>query len=256
MVTLINYANENFYKSQKRNTKTGIEIGGFDKVFSYSPSDIDSDFYKKNEAILSQKRGNGYWLWKPYIIKKTSEKLDWGDFAFYCDSGAYFVKPITPLIEHCNAINQDIIVFELFFKERQWTKRDAFILMDCDTPKYTDSKQRLSGYSLWKKTQFSMDFLEEQLRYSQDIRIVSDMENTCGKPNYPEFKENRHDQSVLSLLSKKHNLAAFRTPSQRDNAGLGRYAYSPYPQIVQNLRKRNGVSYRYRIKEIFKTWRK
>src|SRR6266568_1851483 len=99
MKLLINYANNIFQESQKLNTKTGKEIGLFDEVISYSPLDIDKNFLDKNKNVLKQKRGNGYWLWKPYFIKRGLETLKDGDFLFYCDSGSFFIKPITPLID-------------------------------------------------------------------------------------------------------------------------------------------------------------
>jgi len=116
MKLLINYANNVFRTSQRLNSKTGKEIGLFDEVISYSPKDIGRSFYKRNEKILSQKRGNGYWLWKPYFIKKTLEMLNWGDYLFYCDSGSYFIKPITPLIDISLVTGQEIIPFEIDFK--------------------------------------------------------------------------------------------------------------------------------------------
>src|SRR6266498_5640911 len=99
MKLLINYANDVFRESQKINSITGKEIGLFDQVISYSPKDIELDFFRKNRKILIQKKGNGYWLWKPYFIKKTLETLDYGDYLFYSDSGSYFINPITPLID-------------------------------------------------------------------------------------------------------------------------------------------------------------
>jgi hypothetical protein len=239
MKLLINYANDVFRKSQRLNSKTGKEVGFFDEVISYSPGDIEPDFYEKNKRILSQKKGNGYWLWKPYFIKKTLEMLNWNDFLFYCDSGSYFIKPITPLIEISSLNSQDIIVFELSFTERIWTKRDAFILMNCDSPKYSESNQRLASFSLWKKSNFTIDFINEFLHYAQDERLITDLENQCGYPNYPDFREHRHDQSIFSLLSKKYDLNAYRDPSQWGNSLKKFYINSKYEQLIQHTRKRN-----------------
>ena len=240
MIVLINYSNDLYKKSQKLNSTTGKKVGLFDEVISYSPKDIDKDFYEKNKKILNQKRGNGYWLWKPYFIKKSLETLNTGDFLFYCDAGAYFINPITPFIEASLTTGQDIICFSLFeHLERIWTKRDAFILMNCDSPKYTDSKQILASYSLWKKTSITMDFIDELLDYSQDERLITDLENQCGYDNYPEFIEHRHDQSIFSLLAKKHNLTAFRDPSQFGNNYKQFYPNSNYDQIIEHTRKKN-----------------
>ena len=117
MKLLINYANYLFRESQRLNTTSGKEIGLFDEVISYSPSDIDPNFFKKNRKILVQKKGNGYWLWKPYLIKKTLESMKYGDFLFYCDSGAYFINSVDPLIDISQETGQEIIVFDLPYKE-------------------------------------------------------------------------------------------------------------------------------------------
>ncbi len=239
MKVLINYANHRFKCSQKLNTKTGLKYGGFDKVITYSHEDIEKDFYEQNKKILGQRRGNGYWLWKPYFIKKTLEQLNPGDFLFYCDAGAYFINPIDPLIEISLEHNLDILSFEHFERfEYEWTKRDAFILMDCDTPDYTESRQRLSSFSLWRKSVFTMDFLNEFLKFAKDERILTDIDNKCGYPNYKNFKENRHDQSIFSLLTKKYNLQSFRDPSQMGNKYKKNYPISKYGQLIVSTRRR------------------
>ena len=239
MKILINYANHVFRESQKLNSLTGKEVGLFDKVISYSPKDIQPDFFERNKKILSQKKGNGYWLWKPYFIKKTLETLNFGDFLFYCDSGSYFIKPITPLIELSLDTGHDIISFELPHLERVWTKRDAFILMDCDSRKYSESKQRLASFSLWKKSGFTMDFINENLNYAQDERVITNLKNQCGYRNYPGFREHRHDQSIFSLLLKKHDLPVYRDPSQLGNDVKQFYPNSNYEQLISHTRKRS-----------------
>lgn len=71
--TYINY-DENF-KKQRENAIRLEKNGNFDKIILYLPTDIDKKFYEKNKNILSQKRSGGYWLWKPYFIVKTLEKM-------------------------------------------------------------------------------------------------------------------------------------------------------------------------------------
>lgn len=235
--TLINYANDTFKKLQKKNSRTGLKIGGFERVVSYSPSDLDSEFYFKNRDILDEERGNGYWLWKPYIIKKELININKGDYLFYCDSGSYFINSVQDLILTLNSVNQDIMPFELGFKESMWTKRDAFVLMGCDSSKFVNSNHRLATFILFKKSHTSLKFVDEWLLLSQDERIITDEENKCGLPNYEGFTENRHDQSIFSLLSKKYNLKAFRDPSQFGNYAINQYPNSKYySQIIELTR--------------------
>ena len=88
--------------------------------------------------------------------------------------------------------------------ERQYTKRDAFILLGVDSPFYSETGQFNAAFQIYKKTRFTEAFLEEYLYYSQDRRIITDDPNKLGKENYNEFKDHRHDQSILSLLTKKY----------------------------------------------------
>ncbi len=235
---LMNYADENFSKAQFKNSRSALKNGGFCKVFSYSPADIDRDFINRNDQILSQKTGNGYWLWKPYLIKKTLEQIDFGTYLFYCDSGSYFKNSIVKIISAIDQ-NQCIIPFETKNKEYFWTKRDAFVLMNCDFKEYSDTRQRLAGFILMKKTLFTMKFIDEWLKYSQDIRLISNANNTEGLSNYEGFIEHRHDQSIFSLLSKKYKLDAYRDPSQYGNYRISQYSNSNYNQIIELTRKRN-----------------
>ncbi len=243
MKLLINYANHIFRRSQIRNSETGLSVGGFDEVISYSPEDISRDFYKKNRHILRKERGNGFWLWKFYFIKKSLEQLDDGDFLFYCDAGAHFIASIDPIIELCVSHQQEIIPFEFEYIEKEWTKRDAFKLLDSDTPEYYDTPQRIGGFMLFRKSKYSIDFMSEILELAQDERLITDLKNQLGFPNYPGFIEHRHDQSLWSLLTKKHGLKAFRDPSQYGNHLISIRDDSPYEQLFELTREKQHTKY-------------
>ena len=58
MKILINYADKQYEPARKWNTLTGRYIARFDKVYEYTPNDIDQSFAKLHHDILSQKRGN------------------------------------------------------------------------------------------------------------------------------------------------------------------------------------------------------
>ena len=63
-----------------------VTITYSNKHYSYGPNDLDKVFREKNKDILSRERGNGYWLWKSYIINKTIiEKLNERDYLIYTD---------------------------------------------------------------------------------------------------------------------------------------------------------------------------
>lgn len=109
--------------------------------------------------------------------------------------------------------------------------------MNCDTPEYTETKQRLASFVLLKKTERAQRFVREWMTYCQDERILTDNPNVMGKEDYEGFRGNRHDQTVFSLLSKKWGIAAFRDPSElgidkREEFDQDVLDRSPYPQVI------------------------
>lgn len=244
MIIAINYADKGFAKAQQLNLKTAKQYGA-DRLIAYTPDDIDRGFYEKNKDILSIKKGNGLYLWKPYFLNKAYKLLRDGDYLIYTDAGSVYVDKIQYLIECMDKENTDIMVFSLQNEmlERKYTKRDTFILMDCDAPKFTDTPQSIGGYVMIRKSDFAEGFIAEDLEYTQDKRIITEQDNTQGLPNYPDFIAHRHDQSVWSLMTKKYGLKRFRDPSQFGM--INRYEAeveqrSAFPQIIDSHRMNVG----------------
>jgi hypothetical protein len=204
---LVNYSHNSHYYSQINNSKSGKEIGGFDEIMSYKFEDLDVDFTNKNKHILSQSRGAGYWIWKPHIILKTLSMVDDGDIVFYCDSGITFIRPIDELINILDETEEKLLLFDLVSHlNKQWTKRDCFHYIGLDFEPYLSQSQLLASYIIMRKNKFVVDFMNEWLKFSEDYRIITDSMNECGLPNYEEFVDHRHDQSILSLLGRKYNI--------------------------------------------------
>lgn len=206
MITVVNFADKNFKNKQKWNSFTAKVFGRVDKVLEYGLDDIDADFLESNKELLKYSKGFGNYFWKPYIINKALCVINEGEYLMYADSGSIFLKSIKPLVNHMEIKNKNILCFKLPLIEKQWTKKDAFILMDCDSELYADSPQSMGGFILIKKCKESIDFLYEFQKYCLDERIISDAPNALGFDNAPEFITHRHDQSVLSLLCKKYNV--------------------------------------------------
>lgn len=229
---LLNYADRRFLQSQKLNAQTGLGIGGFDTAITLGRNNLDAEFCDRNQFLLSQPRGAGYWVWKPYIILQTlRHAMQEDDVLFYSDSGAHFLQNAAPYIDICRSHSEKpVLLFSLAANmiNRNWTKRDCFHYMDADRPPYLDQPQILSSYIVCEKNAYTMDFFAAWLRYTEDERLVTDMRNQCGLPNYPGFVEHRHDQSILSLLGRKEEIALAGDPSQWGND----YRAPALPQII------------------------
>ena len=90
--------------------------------------------------------------------------------------------------------------------------------------------------SLWTKNTNNINLLNEWLRYCRDPRIITDDPNMCGRPNFIEFKDHRHDQSILTILSIKYNFTLFRDPTQWGNEERNSFTNSSYPQLFHHHR--------------------
>lgn len=207
----INYAHNRYLESQNKCSKSATPY--FDEVHSFRYDDIDDNFKECYRNILEGDRGAGYWLWKPYFLKKMIRELDPGDILFYADSGSNFRNDPQPLFNTLE--QQNILLFIMdHFQNKMWTKRDCFHLMGCDNDKYVNGPHWNAAFLGFKVSDEAISFIDEYLYHCCDANILTDKENICGKPNYPEFKDHRHDQSVLSLMALKHNIEPNIDPSQ------------------------------------------
>jgi hypothetical protein len=204
----INYAAGCYLVSQRTCGASALQ-NGFDKTMAYGLPDIEAAFLDVNRFTFSQPRGAGYWLWKPYVILKTLVTLDPGDWLMYTDSGMYFVRDPWPFIlpHEARIGERGILAMGRTGLNSQYTKRDTFLLMGLDEPHYRDAPQITASMMVCRNTPLARNFIEEWLAYARDPRILTDLPNTQGLPNYPDFRDHRHDQSILSLLAMKHDIA-------------------------------------------------
>ena len=225
-------------KSKVKATKSARDPGGFEFATVHDMDSLSKKFRYTHSAILRQERGCGFWLWKPYIILKTLiESMSDNDLLMYQDAGAHIIRDAGPLLKLSQDLEPGIIVFHTRFLEKIFAKRDSFILMGMDDLRVYESYQRLASFVMLRKNCQSLQFVMEWLAYAMDPRILTDIDNEMGKPNLPAFRENRHDQTVLSLLSKKWQLDEFRDPSQYGNIDQNlMYSLGPYEQLIFHSR--------------------
>ena len=214
---------------------------GIRNISSYSDLDFSTtSFYKEHEAIASQPRGAGYWIWKPYYILQHLKKLEEGEVLVYCDAGVRITEPLDKLVDVFKEklTKTGVMLFHNYQgvtympesmektdfnkttecrKNKYWAKRDVFILMGLNEERYWNSMQVEGCFAVFSKTDFSLKFVEEWLHWSCNEQVLTDLPNNCGKPNFPNFIMHIHDQAILALLAEKHNLELFRCASQFGN---------------------------------------
>lgn len=230
---LVSFASRNdpddrFWARRQRRLARSAYRNGFDRVDSWTHEKLrKTDFYARHRAILDCPRGAGYWAWKPYLIFRTLSEAPADSVVVYWDVGRShrgdarrgngFRGPIDPLLRWCDEQNEGMlpgIYIPQHGPNRRWTKRDCFVLMDCDTPEYWEHPQIQATFSVWRKSEEALEFVREWMFYCTDRRIITDDPNSCGLPNHHGFKDHRHDQSVLTNLVLKRGLHCYGSPDQ------------------------------------------
>lgn len=158
----------------------------------------DTDFYDRNKRLLNVGKGNGYWIWKPYIIGHALEKAE---EVLYLDSSV--VPDSREAILDFIGRSTDLSALGTHYLQRVWTKRACFKNMGCDDPKYWNSIQAWAGVVLARRSGKSI--VDEWLMHCTVEETVSD--SVCYN-NFPDFMDHRHDQSILTnlLIKYKQNI--------------------------------------------------
>ncbi len=188
---------------------------GCDHVVMRSRKDlIKTQFYVKNRNILDVKRGGGLWLWKYYFVSELMNEVKEGDVVVYCDSAIIFRRSIKPLINILLNSTNGVLLFYNDHKNKNWTKMDCFVRLGITNEMYYESPQIGAQFQVFRKCNYAMEFINEVLKYSCEENLINDEPNILGKENLADFIENRHDQSITSLIAHKHGITLFPDPSQ------------------------------------------
>ncbi len=226
MDILINYADAKYERSRWWNSFTGKHIAKFDKIYEFHPDDIDTEFSQQHQDILSYKRGNGLWLWKPYFIYRVMKEWADDDIIFYCDAGAIFKRGIQPIKDILTQKNT-FFVCDIPLIEENFTKPICFKKLNCDNDAIKKSNQIIATFFAFKVCNESRSFIKEWLTHCSDLELISpagnlDVQSFMGN----NFVVHREDQSLFSLLCKKHGYTPHRDISQRGKNP--RSYYNPY----------------------------
>lgn len=212
-INFVTFSDKKFKDRQKNLTKQAE--GVFDVVHEYGREWLtETEFYRENRNILDQNRGAGFCLWKPFIVLETLKTMKNGDVLFYLDSADTFRDEVINYLKiYFSNENNEIILTDGAYINMDWTKRDCFILMECDESKFHNTIQLEAGMLAIKKTDKMVDFVEEWLGYCKNPNIITDIKNIHGE-NFSSFKDHRHDQSVLTNLAIRHGISGTKALRQ------------------------------------------
>ena len=220
----------NYLSSLNRIRLMAERSGFFDKIIVYTEKDFDNDFLEKYENFMMNNTGYGFWIWKSYFIRKTFEIMDDGDILVYADAGCSIIKNIESykkfkiLINLVNSHHSGSLGFQMDIPEELYTKSAIFKELNADSKEYQKSGQVMATIFFLRKCVKSIELCNDFYKYSQKIELINndyDVNNEIAT-----FKAPRNDQSIFSILRKKHDsllvpdstwFADFNTPKAMSN---------------------------------------
>ena len=224
----MNYKKQHFisYGDDRPNAVSRIKkqaesFNTFSTIDVYSNNNIyDDEFKKKYSYVLNQKRGGGYWLWKYYLINKKIKEIDDGEYIIYCDAGCELnnkgIKRYYEYLDMLKESNYGFISFPLIWNKKKepppnqgctdkvWSIRQLFDFLKIDiNSEIAGTPQYPATILILKKCTHSLKILDEYRKVLEyDQKLITDFYNNKGQDIF--FRENRHDQSIWSLLRKKY----------------------------------------------------
>lgn len=218
-IALCTFSDGKIYK-HNRIVKEAIDSLYFDNIFAYTLDELDDTFLKNHyKFISSNKRGYGYWIWKPEVILTSLNKLNNGDLLIWADSGntirSGFSYKIKQYAEEVDKSNHGILSFSIKHISIKWTKMDTIEhIIDSEIEnekdkndvksKIINNEQVTASLLVIRKSESSIKLIEKWKKYMNNYHLIDD--SPSKKPNHHTFIENRHDQSVLDIICKIYNV--------------------------------------------------
>jgi hypothetical protein len=208
MIYFFSYGDDNYKQSKNRIYQEALRMG-FDDIKVYGPENLPRDFVEKTTPHILQPRGAGYWIWKSYFLKQTFDKMQIGDICIYADAGCH-LNPFGKerLSEYFEMINKDesgVLSLELVgFLEKMYTNEMVFEYFGIsEDDEFRNTSQLVGGILFFRKCENSIKIIDEYHKIAcERPDLFSDVYNNYKRKS--EFRDHRHDQSILGIIRKKN----------------------------------------------------
>ena len=221
-IILLSFATLDLNRSIERFKKQAILSNYYDQINVITPPTLSDENKKKNNYYLKlgKKRGYAYWYWKPLILLDMLNKVNNGDIVHYLDIGFHINKTLSNKFNHYLEIldkdNRSLLPFQYFPPKNinssgvDFPERDEFKYTKSDLLDYfgkisdksiTHTAQFSAGNIFFKKSEETIKFLNNWIDvFEKRFDLIDDTPSKIE--NFNMFVENRHDQSVFSILCK------------------------------------------------------
>jgi hypothetical protein len=206
-IRVVSFIDSRFPRVARRLKRQAKKFEIIDDCVVLSEGDLDSEFVGHfGEYLSGDRRGFGYYCWKPQVILQALREMSDGDTLIYLDAGSHLNSQgkyrLDEYIRVCRKSSLGILAFQTNWIEREWTKGDVFDHFGVrNDVQVTETGQVQAGLILVNNSQSSRALISKWLNvYRHSFFLGDDSPSISG--NLPGFRQTRHDQSLFSLLSK------------------------------------------------------
>lgn len=206
-VHLITYANEKYELSMQKLLEEAHAFKEFTTITGYRPNNITPLFARRFHSVLQQPRGAGYWIWKFDIIRQKLDQIANNDILVYLDGGCSVningKKRYHEYIDMLNNSEYGFLSLSLGPEYIYTTRQILNYFGETPESKMGQDKQLMAGIMLMKKCPHTYMILDKCMELlNHDPKLITDHYNKENQ--HPNFKDNRHDQSILSVVRNKY----------------------------------------------------
>jgi hypothetical protein len=239
LTLLVSYTDgdEVFFQNQNMLSFSALNRG-IDIIHLYRKSHMDSHFYHQHKDILTQPRGAGYWLWKPYFILKTMERYPDETILIYADSGVVFNQPVQKLLTTLEGYDRILVGQGKPAPLRRHLKKEVHQALKIEGNDTILNQQNIWGFFMvLRNNSKNRAYIKRWLELCMKRDLITDMPFDA-RIQESGFEYHQHDQSLLSvveaqapkdektLIIPKNILRGYgvhnyhRHPDQRENSPL------------------------------------
>ena len=204
-IHLISYGDAKYLTQKDFLKETALASSFFDDVTIFGSQDLDKTFVAQFQSILMNYRGGGFWIWKPYVVKKALAALPKDDILVYCDAGCMInsrgAKLFQQYVDLVMQSDTGSVALELqTFKEIEFTKQEVFDYFE-STSAMKNSDQLVGGIFLLKKGSNATLLVDEWYNtLCKNPLLFTDDKNILNQN--PSFMKHQNDQSIFSIIRK------------------------------------------------------
>jgi hypothetical protein len=206
---LVSFGDSRMKRAAKRIIAQTAATGIFKEIFVLNERDLSPKFRSDFPQMKKDSRGYGYWCWKPRVILDTLEKMRYGETLLFVDIGCHInparTKEFVALFDKCAKSKSGILGFQSALKvisTKYWCKGDVLDYFGVrKNREILETSDIAGGLIFIQKRENTIKLVQDWMRvYYDDFHLADD--SPSKSPNLSTFRENRHDQTIFTILMK------------------------------------------------------